>query len=239
MQHHASDQREVEWQFDALDLRLVDLWLKNGSGEQNLSVEFDETREISDTYLDTEDWRIKRAGYALRIRRTRGKNSTEATMKSLASETSDAPENSPKDRREISEKLDKKDPETLKAASGPVGELVRALVGPKTLRTLFEIQTCRHAYRLSYGGSVAGEVTLDETTIPLENGAEPFQLQRVEVEVEPEKISRLETFVERLKKECRLSPATVSKYETGLLARKLSPPAHTARLSPAKANREG
>src|SRR5919112_4995392 len=99
MQHPTLDQQEVEWQFDALDVRPVGRWLKNGVGEEPVIVA-GETREITDTYLDTEDWRIYQAGYALRLRRVEGKNKVEATMKLLASE-GDAP--GLRSRREISE----------------------------------------------------------------------------------------------------------------------------------------
>lgn len=221
MQDQTLDQQEVEWQFDALDLWPVGRWLENGAGGQSPAVEGGEAREISDTYLDTEDWRIKRAGYALRIRRKKGTNKAEATMKLLDSEDG-AP--GLKSRREISETLDSAAPEALKSASGPVGERIRALSGPKALRTLFEVQTRRSIYGLELDGSEVGEIALDETTIPLENGAEPVRLRRVEVEVGPEEVSRLEPFVEKLREECRLSPAVASKYESGLFARDLAPP---------------
>ena len=57
MQHLARDHQEVEWRFDALDVRPVGRWLENGVGEDPAIVP-GETREISDAYLDTEDWRI-------------------------------------------------------------------------------------------------------------------------------------------------------------------------------------
>jgi hypothetical protein len=60
MQHLTRDQQEIEWQFDALDVRPVGRWLENGVGEDPAIVP-GETREISDTYLDTEDWRIYQA----------------------------------------------------------------------------------------------------------------------------------------------------------------------------------
>ena len=221
MQDRTLDHQEVEWQFDALDLRPVGRWLENGAGEQSPSVEGGETRGISDTYLDTEDWRIKRAGYALRIRRKEGASKAEATMKLLQSENGAS---SLKSRREISETLDNADPEALKSAPGPVGGRIQALSGPKALRTLFEVETRRSTYDLILDGSGVGEIALDETTIPLENGAEPVRLQRVEVEVGPEEVPRLEPFVESLRDVCRLSPAVVSKYESGLFARGLAPP---------------
>ena len=196
-------------------MRPVGRWLENGVGEDPAIVP-GETREISDTYLDTEDWRIYQAGYALRIRRVKGKNRAEATMKLLASE-GEAP--GLRSRREISEPLDSPDPEAFDDDSGPVGKRIGALVGPKKLRTLFEIQTHRNTFGLILEGSEVGAVALDETNIPLENDAEPTHVRRVEIEVEPDAVLRLEPFVERLRYACRLSPASASKYEAGLFAR--------------------
>jgi len=220
MQHPKLDQQEVEWQFDALDVRPVGRWLENGVGEEPVIVP-GETREITDTYLDTEDWQIYQAGYALRLRRVEGKNRVEATMKLLVSE-GEAP--GLRSRREISEPLDSAEPGAFDDDSGPVGKRISALAGPKRLRTLFEIQTHRNTYGLILEGSEVGEVALDETTIPLENDAEPAHVRRVEIEVEPDAVLRLEPFVERLRDACRLSPATASKYEAGLFARGLAPP---------------
>ena len=56
MQHLTADQQEVEWQFDALDVRPVGRWLENGGGDNNPAIVAGETRQITDTYLDTEDW---------------------------------------------------------------------------------------------------------------------------------------------------------------------------------------
>ena len=121
MQHLTADQQEVEWQFDALDVRPVGRWLENGGGDNNPAIVAGEMREISDTYLDTEDWRIYQAGYALRIRRVKGKNRTEATMKLLASEA-EAP--GLRSRREISELLDSAEPEAFDDDPGPVGKRI-------------------------------------------------------------------------------------------------------------------
>lgn len=219
MQGHVTDQQEVEWQFDAPDVRPVVRWLENGE-DKGLSVVPGETRELSDTYLDTGDWRIYRAGYALRVRRTRGRSGAEATMKLLASEGG-AP--GLKRRREISEALNGPGPDALEDASGPVAERVRALCGPRPLRPLFEVETRRSTYCLVLDGSEVGEIALDETAIPPADGA-PVRLRRVEVEVEPEMVPRLESFVERMHAECGLTPATASKYETGILAQGLAPP---------------
>ena len=221
MKEEMRDHREVEWQFDALDVRPVGRWLQGDSLGRNPSVVSHETRELADGYFDTEDWRIYRAGYALRIRRTKYENGAEATMKRLASRNGKA---GVRDRREISQPLDGEGPEVLNEAHGPVADRVRALTGPNALRPLFEVETRRSTHDLMLDGLRAGEISLDVTAIPLEEG-EPARLRRVEVEVEPEAFDRLEPFVERLREECRLSPAVASKYESGLFARGVSLPA--------------
>jgi triphosphatase len=113
MNEEMEDHQEVEWQFDALDVRPVSKWLQRDWQGRDPSVVSGETRELTDNYFDTEDWRIYRAGYALRIRRTRNENRAEATMKLLASMDGKA---GFRNRREISEPLDSSDPEVLSDA---------------------------------------------------------------------------------------------------------------------------
>src|SRR5271170_1583731 len=81
----AGEHVEVEWQFDALDLRPVDRWLAAlpgrppPPGRPALSTLPRAPRRLVDRYLDTDDWRIGRAGFVLRIRRRAGHH--EATLK--------------------------------------------------------------------------------------------------------------------------------------------------------------
>jgi len=221
MKEEIQDSQEIEWQFDALDVRPVSRWLEGDSWGRDPAVATGEAREISDGYFDTDDWRIYRAGYALRIRRAGGKK-VEVTMKRLASANG---ETGLRSRREISEPLDDADPETLNGATGPVGDRVRALTGSEALRPLFEVRTRRSTHHLMLDGYRVGEIALDETAIPLDEEVEPARIRRVELEVEPEALDRLEPFVQRLREECRLSPAVASKYESGLFAHGISPPA--------------
>ncbi len=82
----APDPIEIEWQFDALDLRPVERWL---AALPTLSIDGDEQltitalakppRRLVDSYLDTEDWRMLRAGFVVRTRR-RGRQD-EITLK--------------------------------------------------------------------------------------------------------------------------------------------------------------
>jgi CHAD domain-containing protein len=134
------DHQEVEWQFDAADLTAVERWLEERSSAP--AAVRGETKYLTDTYYDTEDWRFYRAGYALRVRRDG--ESVEATMKALAS-----PEDGGlKQRREISEPLKSGGVKTLKNARGPVGERVRLLSGGGDLRRLFEVRTRRKIFEL-------------------------------------------------------------------------------------------
>lgn len=222
MQERGVDLQEAEWQFDALDVRPVGNWLENRSHWDGPAVASRADREISDTYLDTDDWRLYRAGYALRVRRA-GNGELEATMKSLESVDGSS---GIRRRREISDRVRSAEPEALGQVSGMLGEYLRSLVGPAHLRPLFTVNTRRSAYELSLHGTPLGEVVLDETEIPLREDEEPARLRRVEVELDADtgETRDLEDFVKNLREECRLSPATASKYEAGLFTRGLSPP---------------
>ena len=64
--------REQEWQFAADDLDGARRWLADqpqGRGERRFSRQ--PTVTLADTYYDSSDWMIFRAGYALRLRHAR------------------------------------------------------------------------------------------------------------------------------------------------------------------------
>jgi CHAD domain-containing protein len=243
------DHHEIEWQFEAEDLGIVESWLGQHSTGTGLVVGEEGTEEISDTYYDTQDWRLQRAGYALRVRA--GEGGAEATMKSLDR----AVDGNAWRRREITEPLKDAKPETLAEASGPVGERLRALLGKGELRELFEIRTRRTSFALrleapegSRNGQADGEgdgevtedasgdvrsregvkigvVTLDRTEIPLGEGEEPVTLSRVEVEAGEGTAPTpdLRGFVDELQFALSLTPTTISKYEAGVYATGLVP----------------
>jgi inorganic triphosphatase YgiF len=144
----SADVQEVEWQFDAGDLEVVEEWLEEYGSESGFSVVPGSTRELTDTYLDTEDWRLYRAGYALRVRRKGSNKSLELTMKSLAP-FGDCSGGEVR-RREISERVrngEEGGPD-LSEARGPVGGMLRALTGSREVRPLFEIRTRRRTFSL-------------------------------------------------------------------------------------------
>ena len=221
----ATDHQEIEWQFDAGELESVEGWLgQHDSGSSGLLVAPESTVEITDTYYDTDDWRFYRAGYALRVRNTDGE--VEATMKSLT-----PAEGSLRRRREISEPLKDDKPSTLKEAGGAVGGRSRTLVGWREMRPLFTLKTRRQGFALLLEGSTdgnqedvrIGEISLDASEIPL--GEETARLTRVEVEagIGMAPTPDLVGFVDEMQSALELTPASISKYETGLYASGLNP----------------
>ena len=214
------DRQEIEWQYDAPHgIEEVAEWLDGLEGESEesgLAVLKSYPKEIADTYYDTEDWRLYRAGYALRIRRE-DPNGYEATMKTLAS-YDDA--GNLRGWHELSEPLKSVELDALSEAPGPVGERLGSLVDARALRPLFDVFTRRQTFGLVASGSVQiGEVALDRSEILL--GEELARLARVEVEVDPSVATippELEAFVKTIEETLRLRPTTISKYEAGLYA---------------------
>jgi triphosphatase len=221
MQEQMLDHQEIEWQFEAAQLAPVESWLKEHPSTPDLTTVPGATKELTDTYYDTEDWRLYRAGYALRVRRD-GKG-TEATMKSLA-----PAEDALRRRHEISELL-KRGTDAPKRARGPIGELLRRLADDQDLRPLFEVRTRRRSFMLfperpSESDAAVGEVALDGLEISGLGGART-RLSRVEVEIHSD--AELPDAVGELVGERRnalgLRPAGTSKVEAGLSTADLHP----------------
>jgi triphosphatase len=207
------DRREIEWQLEAPDPERLAARLEALVAEGALLPP--RSRRITDLYLDTADWRLYRAGYALRLRSAGRRD--EATIKSLAACGGDGL----RDRREISEPLPGPDVRLLR---GAVGRRVRALAGRRRLRALFRVETERTSYAVSLDGRQVGTLELDAFRVLAGDGAAAL-LRRVEVEADPGVAAReLEGFVRRLREDAGLSPAGFSKYEAGLRAAGLAPP---------------
>jgi CHAD domain-containing protein len=208
---------ELEWQFEAPDLRPIRRWIDAAatSGDRGVTIAPGTTINQVDTYLDTPDRRLERAGYSVRVRR-RPKLRAEATMKSLARDGAGA--DGLVARLELAEELEVDDPAAVLRAPGPVGERVRALVASRGVVPLFDVQTRRRAFRLTTGGTHHGELALDDTTIREPSGRILGRLRRVEVEAPEDALDDLAPFVESLRTDCGLQPAALSKYEAGLAA---------------------
>jgi triphosphatase len=222
-----TDDREREWQFDALDLRPVVRWLDERAASASvepLTIAPAGTVNQVDVYLDTDDRRFHRAGYTLRLRSLAqpGGAGGELTLKALGSTPAT---DGPRVRREMSEELERPDTTLLGEANGPVGERVRAVAGKRRVEPLFEVRTRRRLYSVGLDGSPQGELALDETSIRLPAGGAPARLRRVELEAPEAATHALLPFVEGLRAACGLQPAGLSKYEAGLLSAGLGAPA--------------
>ena len=218
------DGREVEWQLACTDLGAVRRWLNDHGTINGLILEPRSTQQIFDTYLDTDDWRIHRAGFALRVRSGTGSSSgtTEATLKSLHSASTEVA-----DRRELTETLTSSDNEAIRESIGPVGMRVSAVSGARTLLPLFELRTSRQrfAIRKSNEARQLGEIALDETVISRPHGKPQASMLRVEVESLTESHEPLRSLVKTLRSHCALEAASDTKYSLGLKSVGLAPPA--------------
>jgi CHAD domain-containing protein len=212
------DSREIEWQLASTDLAAVRRWLDQQETIEGLVVAPQSTLHIFDTYFDTQDWRIFRAGYALRVRSEEGKS--EATLKSLHANTG-----AKVDRRELNETIGSGAGDWNGQSDGPVGSRVQAVSGSLPLQPLFEVRTSRQRFAVHAPNEEQqlGEIALDETVISRPNGQPQTSLQRVEVEAKTDAHEPLQTLVDALRRNCSLEAAADNKYSQGLRSVGLAP----------------
>jgi len=146
-----TDQLEIEWRFDAPDLAAAASWLAGRDlASSNVTVVEGKTKALSDTYHDTKDWRVYRAGYALRVREGDGPaGGFEVTFKSLAAEEGGKSESK---RREVTEKTHRGDARDavgiLRGSRGPAGELFRTFAGTREAAPIFALRNRRRTFDL-------------------------------------------------------------------------------------------
>ncbi|MEX1104226.1 MAG: CHAD domain-containing protein, partial [Dehalococcoidia bacterium] len=199
---------ESEWQFAALDVTLLARWLESANIPGYTVVEAG-MKEVTDTYFDTDDWRLQRAGLTCRVREK--VDGAELTIKTMA----DAP-GGLRQRQERNEPISGNGVEAIFEAQGEVSRAVKLVVGRKPLGPLFTLKQRRRLFRLHDTAGDLGEISLDETTIPLEVEAAPVKLTRVEVEVTD--VERAQRFVDVLVAATGLTPAATGKFQSALIA---------------------
>ncbi len=219
----ASDKREIEWQFDAPDLSLVATWLRQHGSANGWQVREGGTQEITDTYFDTSQWHLFRAGYVLRMR-WRPDHPVEVTLKSFGSRKAGL-----RSRREISEWLADASGDhsaLLTQVSGPVRQHIRTILGQRQwpARVLFSTRTQRAHFVLYADHTDLAEIALDTTGFYGHQHPVSATLVRVEVELlSPESAEDVARFVAQMRAACGLRPAMRSKFELGLRAQGLKP----------------
>lgn len=204
----AEDHIEVEWQFSAFDVRPVARWLGNTS-VPGYTVTPGATKQLHDTYCDTADWRLHRAGFTCRVRQK--PTGAELTLKSMASAV-----DAVRSRREINDPLPAGET-SPSAATGPSATIVAQIAGRVPLSAIFELRTERQLFYLADDAGELAEIALDITTIPVGEDT-PVRLSRVEVEVDATAVGRARPFVDLMTAAMGLAPAITSKFESALVA---------------------
>lgn len=211
----AQEDREIEWQFAAADLVAVRRWLLAHPEIASFRIEPRPTLRLHDTYLDTTDWRVFRAGFALRLRERPGQ--AEATLKGLRSAREDLA-----DRLEITEALPTGT--TLAASQGPLARRVLTFTAGVALAPLFQVKTLRDRFSVRAPAHTveAAEIALDDTVIEAPAGTD--RLLRVEIEAKRDSLETLADLAATLKRACALTPAPSNKFAAGLRVAGLHPP---------------
>lgn len=198
---------EVEWQFDCPDLDAAARWLESARVPGYVVAKTGEKR-LEDTYYDTEDWRLNRAGFTCRVRRKR--DGDELTLKTMAEAVGAV-----RSRTEITEMLASGFGSEPAAAPGRCGEMVRLIAGRHVVRPIFVVITGRTTFDLHDDSGTVAEVAVDDTSIPAGEDA-PARLRRIEVEVRPGATERAQRFVDVLVATAKLMPAAKSKFGAAL-----------------------
>lgn len=165
------------------------------------------TQVVEDTYVDTADLRLRRAGFGCRLRVTGGQ--VRAGLKGLGGVDGDVHE-----RIELEHPLGEPTAAALVALAEEPGPTVRRLAGGEPLRSLFVVRTERQRWCLSGGDDRELLMSLDRSLIEAGAGRSAF------LEVELELVSGGQGLLERAARALRarygLRPSTLSKFERGL-----------------------
>ena len=179
------------------------------------------TVDVCDRYLDTHDWRVLQAGWTYRWRDEAGKR--KVTLKSVTTNGELLYK-----REEIEQSI------TAFPAHGhpvPEGRIAERLgkVGRKRLRELFEVRNHRQLYQVRTDVGALIEIAIDHAAItalaPTKKPA-PGHLEFDELEMELKEGTEesLRTLAETIRRQFRLLPSHLSKFERGLQTVGLTPP---------------
>lgn len=217
--------RRVSYQ--ALDLYPVERWLEPDLDGSVVRVTPLPPRTCEEAHLDTDDWRIHRAGLSLVVRRF----GTDSMWAILESRDADQPyfrvESELSARSfhgAVSEVL------SHARANDAIGARCRALVGRRALNVLFRAEVRLQPYRLEPTLDADGHAAppawsasllLEETRIPVAGRSHPIVLSQVEVEERGDAPPDLwQGFVEV----CGLRSERRSRLDRLLVAAGLAPP---------------
>ena len=187
------------------------------------SVERGSTESLEDSYFDTSDWVILRAGWAYRCRRT----GAHETLGLKAIGGGDGPVF---ERDEIEQPLPSTPRTDGRLPAGPVSARLRKIINGHRSHEIFKVRSRRTLYEVSrrHDNPVTLELALDHSEIVASEESasdEPsHSLAFTELELELEEGSRrvLNDLARDLIERTGILPAQLSKFERGLHAAKLA-----------------
>ena len=162
---------------------------------------------IHDTYFDTEGWRLRKAGYACRLRRTtRG---TVIALKSL-----DRPRRGVSVREEHEQRVAAPaSGSPKKLLTGVVGARIARLAAGGKLRAIFRLRNKRRTFSARARG-LAAIVSADDFTVSA--GGRRERLAEVEIEMVAGTVAALRRFSALLSAQLMFRKGTRAKYAVGL-----------------------
>lgn len=179
--------------------------LKNVISLDDFQLQPIDTESNEDRYLDTNDKRLFRAGYACRIRTTQQKQTL--ALKSLT-----PPEGNIHRRQEIEMEVESDWPQAW--AKGKAKDLVLGIIGERQLQRLFIIYQRRHKYHVFLDEEPIVELSLDEVSLNDASKTDYFELEAELLESGSEK--DLRRFIDALQANWDLQPEVQSKFERAL-----------------------
>jgi inorganic triphosphatase YgiF len=170
---------------------------------------------IQDAYLETLDWRLYRAGYACRIRRTSRRADGRAVLglKSLHRARRGISTREEHERI-IPSRYSRRGLFGLLCREGEMGAKVLGLLGARDARVIFRIRNRRETYAVRFGKRLRAQVGLDDFTLLA--GVRRRRLAEVEIEIKQGTAKELRELAGLLRRRAGLSAQTRAKFQQGL-----------------------
>jgi len=197
---------EIEAKFSVPDVEIFQR-LRSTQELAEYPLSAGQTKQVQDTYLDTEDRSILAAGYA--CRRREGREGTLITVKGLG-----GAEGAVHRREELELQMPAYQPPEA-WPPGPARDKVLDLIRAAPLSPLFELQQVRFERVVSQDERLIAELSLD--AVRLAAGEKELSFFELEVELTPQGTEEdLAALVACLQDEWKLEPETRSKFERAL-----------------------
>ena len=201
--------------YEAVDLRPLRRWLLERAGDMGLTFESHSLTDSRESYCDTPDWRLHRAGYTLRMC-----SGADHALGVLGRISGSGKEPGPP----VTESFGSLDPGSFRSGSGPVAEVLTALLGARPVVRHIEFRRQGESYHLRSGERVLATLALVDVVTQLDGSDDPVRLSRFEVRTADDPPDRLLTeLLEAAQRAGGLRPVQVSVFDSALLASGITP----------------